>query len=346
MYSTRKTYLVLTIVVLASTLAPCRGVAAAPRTVIIPREKWNTCFSGQKATLHFILQSSETIQGRLSWACLSQRLTVAHDVISVTVEAAKPAEIEIALQLPDTREELVLEADLGLRLVNDRGDAVAEHKQTLRVFSRDPYARRQDWLKKQKISLYDPEGKTRKIFEEHSIPCNTIGNLSVLETITDGIVIIGEDISWNERLGLPEAMVKLAKAGVAVLCLAPSEGRMTFPGSDDDRASSARVALEGLDIVAHFDKRFDNLAWPFDGAVIQTYFELAAQRDRVVLQAVKTPRGWPWLEVEYPGGGRLALCGLGIIHSWEGGPTPRYLLLSMLESLSQKKINSTFLDKE
>jgi hypothetical protein len=315
----------------------CACVAAEPRPVIIPREKWASFFSGQKATLRFIVQSAEPINGRLIWGYSSQQLSLARNESAVTVQETKSAEVEIMLQLPETREEVVLDTELGLRLLDSRGDVIADYRRILRIFPRDPFANRGDWLRKQKISLYDPEGGTRKIFEEHAIPCETVRNLSVLETKTEGMVIVGEGVSWTERPGLPEVLVKLAVSGVSVLCLAPGEGSMTFPGTDDDRPARTRVTLNGREVISQFDKRLDAQAWPPDGLMIKTGFELAAGRDRVVLTATESQRGWPWMEVEYPEDGRLILCGLGIVRAWDVSPVPRYLLLSILESLSQQK---------
>jgi hypothetical protein len=44
---------------------------------------------------------------------------------------------------------------------------------------------------------------------------------------------------------------------------------------------------------------------------------------------------WPWMEAEYPGRrGRLLVCGFGLVRDWDGGPTPRFLLVRLFERLT------------
>ena len=57
---------------------------------------------------------------------------------------------------------------------------------------------------------------------------------------------------------------------------------------------------------------------------------LVGERGTVNVE-VTDGQGWPWVEMEYEGGGRLIICGFAMIEQWESTPAPRFLLARMLE---------------
>ncbi|MDT8389676.1 MAG: hypothetical protein RRC34_04105 [Lentisphaeria bacterium] len=48
-------------------------------------------------------------------------------------------------------------------------------------------------------------------------------------------------------------------------------------------------------------------------------------------QGLSQERGWSWLEMDFPGNGRLLVVGFPVIEAWEESPTPRFLLSRLLE---------------
>ena len=135
--------------------------------------------------------------------------------------------------------------------------------------------------------------------------------------------------------GYREPLHLIAAGGVSVLCLAPVDGDFAFPGVEQGHPKPGRVSLRASDVIGEFDKRLDSDGWPPRGKMVAAGLEPSSRRGRVVLSVTDSRQAWPWLEVTYPGGGRLIVCGFGLIDHWQAGPTPRYLLMHILERLSR-----------
>jgi len=62
---------------------------------------------------------------------------------------------------------------------------------------------------------------------------------------------------------------------------------------------------------------------------------LTTRGGMVVGRVTSGADAWPWVSARYSGGGRLVVCGFPIVASWGHGPTPRFLLLRLLEWLAK-----------
>ncbi len=333
LWPANRQFVLIATVLISGTFAG-RSLAAEPTAKIVPQEGWSTFFGGGQVTLNYRLQSSVAMKGRLTWSHSAQRRPIARGERAVSVDKTTPADVEISLQLPEVREGIVFDTDFTVQLLDSRDDVVAEHQRVLRLFPSDAFFDRREWLDDLKIVLFDPDGKTSETFDDVAIPYKKAGNLSVLEETKEGIVVIGEGVSLADHRNLAEVMMRLAATGVSVLCLAPADGRMAFPGSEAEQPASTSISFRRTDIITQLDKRLDAEAWPPDGEVVVAGLEMTSFRGRVLLSVTEAPQAWPWLEVTYPRGGRLIVCGFGIIRCWQDGPTPRYLLARVFERLS------------
>jgi len=311
------------------------AAGAEPDTELVCREQWSTFFGGQEVTLHFTVRSEEPIDGRMLWSHAADGRTIARGELAAKVKPGGESEAEIVLRLPEVRQGVVFDTQLNVLLVDRENQVLAREERTVRLFPTDPFVDRRDWLRGLEIVLYDPEGETEAVCKAHDLPYRLVGTMSALSSVEQGTVVVGEGISIDDRRGLPEALLRLAAGGVSVLCLAPADGDLPFPGGGDDEKQPRRVMLDNREIIRELDKRLDADAWPPEGRVAATGLELSTSRRGVLLSVGPSPRAWPWLEVVYPQGGRLIVCGFGIVEQWDAGPTPRWLLLRILERLSE-----------
>jgi hypothetical protein len=189
------------------------------------------------------------------------------------------------------------------------------------------------------IRLFDPEKKTAERFAKADIPFTEIRTTDALAVVRDGLVVVGEGVSLKEERGLASAMSRVVEAGVPVLCLALRNGEMPLPTegvSETQGKPPLRMTFRRADIIAELDKRLDTGTWAPGRDAVASSLVLSADRRVVAVEAVNGDRGWSWMDIAFQGGGRLVVCGFGIVSGWEESPTPRFLLLKVLEDVGKK----------
>lgn len=324
---------------LACCLLTTAIAAGEPSAAIEPTEKWCNVFGDEKATFHYAVRTGEAIEGRVQWSLSVNRRTVERGDLPLKAAAGRTAEVEVAFNIPAVREGVIVEAQLAVavHLAGEEKPA-ASHTKTLWIFPRDPFVDRSKWLKELKITLFDPSGKTAGVLEKARVPFMFTKNVSALDELGEGLLLVGEGTSWKDFRGLDEALVKAAARGVPVLCLAPGEGSIALPGSEGaDPPPPAELSLRREDVIAELDKRLDAVAWPPEGRVAACRLAVKSDRERIVAEVTKERQAWPWLEARYAGKGRLLVCGFGIIRQWEATPAPRYLLSELFLRLTAEK---------
>lgn len=124
-----------------------------------------------------------------------------------------------------------------------------------------------------------------------------------------------------------------------MILLAPADGALSIPGTDGHGLPEGIVPGElrfaREHIIAELDKRFDAAGWQgTDNTIPSSRIVIESRRGRVEAAVSEKPSAWPWMEVRFPNnGGVLLVCGFRVIQHWDNGPTPRFLLIRILESL-------------
>jgi hypothetical protein len=225
---------------------------------------------------------------------------------------------------------------LGVTLYVDKTSSAPFH-QPLFIFADDPFIDREEWLKGLRIHLFDPNDTTSAIFEKHCIPFRTLATPAAIDALCDGVLVVGEGISWSDYSGAVQAAQRGSRRGLRALCLAPKEGEIALYSETSDGPTDISTMIAARENVLHrFDKRFDRRIW-LGGPSVVTRLGFVTENDAVLARVSESLTAWPWLEINYgdsaklDGGGALIVCGFGIIKYWDDGPVPRYLFREMLE---------------
>jgi len=305
---------------------------------VAPREKWSTVFGDSKVTLRFNITAQEPFDGVFRWSFSASGRTIEAGESAVRIAAGRPAEVEVPLRIPTVNDGVIFETQLSVS-VTARGqrEAIASLRRPITIFPRSPFFERSKWLQELSISLFDPEGQSAKVFESAEIPFKRIRNVAALDGLEEGLLVVGEGVSFLRNRSLAETLTSVAARGVPVLCLAPRDGKLTLPIAEDDEQLLPRsVVFRGNDVIMELDKRLDAQQWMSGGDIATSRINLRCDRSRIVGEVSDAPRGWPWIEVRFGGKSTLVYCGFGVITRWDDGPTPRFLLARLFEHLTDK----------
>ncbi len=177
-------------------------------------------------------------------------------------------------------------------------------------------------------------GATKKTLAAAKVPFEQIDNAAALPELKEGLLLIGEGVSFKEERDLAEALDGLTARGLVVLCLAPTDGEIAIPGISDSGSGLGELTFR-RDIVRRLDKRLAPEGWPAYGMAASSIV-IKMGDSGVVGEVTKGAGGWPWLEARSAAGsGRFALGQHPIIATWETGPTSRFLLAKLLEHLTE-----------
>ncbi len=324
------------LICLAVGIANMAFAAELPVSINI-QEQWACVFGGKEAVFHAGILTTESFAGRLEWRFFEGNLTIARGERGVNTRPGIMETVEIRLPIPEVKPGVVVEASLSVSVIREGAlESSAGAANPIWVFPENPFYDRKQWLERVNINLFDPVKKTSAIFTSAGIMCKTVENVDALAAITNGVVIIGEGVSFKDYRVLPEMMMKMAAAGVSVLCLAPNGGEIAIAGAEGASEPDILTFRRG-DIIKFLDKRLDTKAWPPDGKSVASGLKLMGERGAVAADIMKGAEGWLWLEMCFWGkNGKLVVCGFAIMEKWQSGPTPRFLFAKILEYMADR----------
>jgi hypothetical protein len=312
------------------------------KLTIEPREKWSNVLAETKVHFHFQVKAPAAFKGRAEWTFSdpgSKRVLPRGRGETPLAANDDKREVKVPLEIPPVNPGVILQTQLSVSVFadgKDKPEAVLE--KTVWIFPADPFNDRSKWLKDLKITLYDPDpkGKTADVLKALKVPFEEQRNVAALGELKEGVLLIGEGVSFKDDAGLGDILVQAAGRGVPVLCLAPSAGNIPLPGADNALPSPDNVILARRDTITKLDKRFDAQGWAPDNQVVASSLAVKTDDGRVVAEVVEGAKGWPWLQADFTDKkGRLLVCGFSLVAKWDASATPRYLFARLLERVTE-----------
>lgn len=319
--------------------------AAAEEPTSVLAERQSCAFADRDTVVHVSLPRDKAADQAYYWAYTAADKRVISRG-QLTVEGAN-ARFGIArIHTPTVNPGVVLKTTLSLS--NGQSQPVADGQRTLWIFPEDPFDSLRESLKQAGIVLYDPAGATAKGFTDLKVPFEPVYNVAAIAELKPGVLVIGERLALADEAGLADVILSSAQRGWAVVCLAPKSGTVQLPLQPREESSSAAsVAFRRSEAITELDKRLDSLTWSADNRLVASTLAIKTEGEQVIGEFSAEAAGWPWADVRYSAEkGRLIYCGFGVVEHWSSGPSPRYFLARLFESLIQDRIDPTSQEKE
>ncbi|MGL4942914.1 MAG: hypothetical protein ACRC46_06965 [Thermoguttaceae bacterium] len=122
--------------------------------------------------------------------------------------------VQIAVKTPPLKPSVTLEATLLLGGVPVRKVILA---------APSPFVDVDQWCKENPIALYDPEGKTAKVFEREEIAFTSLRSFAEIENSENAVLVIGAETNFDTEKGLADLLFAKAQSGGKILVLPPAE---------------------------------------------------------------------------------------------------------------------------
>jgi hypothetical protein len=241
--------------------------------------------------------------------------------------------VAVDVDVPEIKAGVSMPLQAHISLLHSGGrKPPAEEILDFTVYSRDPFAHREKWLQDLNPALYDPIGKTARLFREEELPVKTLKSLDSCRG-HKGLIIVGEGLGGRDQANICRALLEMAASGSSILCLAPTSAR--FPLDMGDPPMS--LAFHRADRIRQLDKDLDTTVWSGGRNPIAATCQITGLRGEIFAEFATGPSGWSWFEAEDVNGGRCLVVGFPIVEAWQEAPSPRVLFVRLLEYLSESK---------
>ncbi len=320
------------------------AIAAETTVTIEPVDRWTNLFSAEPFVLRFAVRADQKFEGRVVWRLATTGRTLQRGESPMQIFAETDREdkvVSISLKAPEVKSGTTVPLQLTVGIASDQCVS-ANLAVDLLAFPDNPFITHQLETARQRLVLFDPLGDTNKALTQLDVPFRSLHNLEATADLSGCLLIIGEGVNWDRHRGLSQLVWKLAAEKTNVLALAPDQASLPLHGAANRQQRPESIGFRGTTVIRWLDKRLDSQSWRGDGDLIQQTFRPAFVGGQLTIQAAGGERSWPWFESDYGAdAGSLIVCGFGIIENWNVTPTPRYLLLRILNYMASDHNNET-----
>lgn len=325
---------VIALSMVAVTLRTTNGAEATFPTSL---DRWSNVTAGEEIKLVFRLPRDVREGEIIGWSVAVDSAVIIRRETKVRNDGNGNPRLSLSFCLPEGEPRMIV--PVTIRISFDDRDVLAKQ---LWLYPSDPFRNPVPSFKADQLVLFDPSQTTAARWREASLQFHEQPNAEALSDLDDGVLVIGEGVSFREYRGLSRLIGQAARRGVNVLCLAPSEGTFVLADADDTRNHEiASLLLARADVLSSFDKHLDFLDWRGPSPVNGTTIQFASSSQQMSATFVLDGTGWPWLAAEYRGGGRVVIACFHCIEHWDSGPAPRHALWHLLAETARPSVHQT-----
>lgn len=251
----------------------------------------------------------------ISWNMRYCGRTIASGEVSQT----NTSEIKIKFSIPKLNPGVI--ANVLFTCLGKTGKKLLEKQ--LYFFPPNPFIDRSQYLKKQKIAVWElgESGKLSKLLNSLNVPFTQISSLSELE---DNKTVLISGLDYDEFSGIQDEILQFAaKEKRKIIIMPPLSG--TIPIAS---AKCRRILFAKNSEIKKFNRKFDSEKWA-DVCIPQKSFKIAVFDDMMSISLEKNSKGYSYCELD-AGSSQIIICAWDIAGLAERSPTPLYLLSNLI----------------
>jgi hypothetical protein len=298
-------------------------------------------FGGTTNEVQIQISAETPVSGRLGHSLLVNDRSIEVRERELSLKPGEPQVLSLPVTFPDVKPGAIYPAELSISFIATGANQVSTNIRTrIWLFPADAFADQSRLMKELDLGLFDPAEKTAQCFKDAGIQFEIIPRTEALRTTSHQTLVIGEGLNLKEYREFDHLLLELAEQGKTVILFAPVGGEIglsSVPPNDGTPLPQSMI-FKRLDIIRELDKRLDSGEWSPNREILASTLVLQGNHADVEgrIEAGKDPAGWPWVDLHWKNGGRLLICGFAIVDPWDINPSPRYLLLRMLESCREQ----------
>jgi hypothetical protein len=276
------------------------------------------------------IQANAAVPVEITW-----ELTLASAVADrgqFLADAAKAGHpLDLPVRIPPLRDGVTGQATL--RVQATAGGQSARLVHPVWILTADPWSGLRTALAETALRVLETGEALSAKLNGAGLKATALRNTVAIAALTNGLVLVAEDVSLRAQRGLGEALVRAAAGGARVIVFAPADGTLPLPGHEAlNGLPRPALRLAGAAALQQLDKRLDAVVWPGQASAVTASCYLSAERRKPEAEWAAGTDGWAWLDLDFRagGGGRLLAVGWAPIQAWERGPAPRYVLAALL----------------
>lgn len=303
---------------------------------------WAGIFAGEVVPHEIILTGKQNAYVSLSWKLISKGRTLSSGQQSIRFNDKKTVNTALPLRTPIIKPGLNLEA----LLVIEANEEVPTSKKVryeskLIIYGPDLLLENRHFYRQLNIQLFDPIGKTSKLFDKLKIPYQARSKSQLINLTEKGLVVVGAGIDLDQQRGLIKALIEHASNGQRVLILQPITG--DFPISDLSTNTGIQVSTMSFmndSVVGSFAKDYD---WITDTSIKNQGLSILNHRQTVLARIAKyNKNNWDWLHIKFDQSrGQLMICMLPFDRYIDFGPVPQIIFSRLLAYASAQLTDLT-----
>lgn len=302
---------------------------------------WNGIFADTATPYEIVLSGEQNTHYSLTWTLKSKGRTLSNGRQTIRFSNSNAIATTLPLRTPPVKSGVNVEAELIITIINEvNSEQSTRYETKLNIYGPDLLLTDKHFYKKLNIQLFDPIGKTAKIFDDLKIPYETRTKSQLINIKQKGLIIVGEETALDQERGLINSLIKLASQGQRVLILQPSSGEIPIPElSTHAGIQTSSMSFANDSIVQSFAKGY---AWIEDSSIKTHGITLDSHRQMISARIVKNqPTNWDWFQLNFnQSGGQFIICMLSFTKHIDKNPVPQ-IIFSQLLAYTNRPLTET-----